>query len=155
MAAPIYADVVDYGRFGVNTQATEDLPSEENLAPPLSSASRVMDSYLGKQFNLPLTEWADDLRECCVVIASLDDHVHARFKPGENPEDQPIGLRYLWWIDWLKQVAKDEATPVVTETPEPGGGASGMSAGAMVISNESRQYQDDKGAGWAFQGRRR
>jgi phage gp36-like protein len=155
MPLPIYADVVDYGRFGVNVAALEDLAIEENLAPPLSSASRVMDSYLGKQFNLPLTEWGDDLRECCAVIAGYTALLVRGLKPDENPEDASIGIRYAWWIDWLKQVAKDEVTPVVTETPEPGGGASGMSAGAAVISNESRQYQDDKGAGWAFQGRRR
>ena len=152
---PIYADPVDLGRFGVNAEAFSDLSDAEHQLPPLSSASRIMDSYLSKQFNLPLLAWGDDLRECCSVLAAWAMISTRGFKPRENPEDTPLEIRWKWWIDWLEKVAENDLTPVVTPTPLPTGGPTGMSAGAVVFSNESRGYQGEPGTANAFTGRRR
>lgn len=146
----------DLGRFGINSEALEGTPAEDQEVPVIDSWASYMDSYLGKQFTLPLLTFGADLKNCNSAFAArnlLD--VRGR-KPGENPEDTAIDLECDRWQKWLEQIAAGKVTPVVTSSPSPGGTT--VTPGApLVMSNLSRGWQNDVGAdsGVPFSGRRR
>jgi hypothetical protein len=147
----------DLGRFGINAAALEDTPAEDQMEPVIDSWAGYMDSYLGKQFTLPLLIYGKELTNCNSAFAArnlLD--VRGR-KPGENPEDQAIDLECDRWQKWLEQIAAGKVTPVVTPSPSPTTGST-TPGGPLVMSNYSRGWQDDIGAaasGIPFAGRRR
>lgn len=154
-----YCEPEDLGRYGINAEALEGTPAQDQEVPVIESWADYMDSYLGKQFTLPLLAFGNDLKNCNAAFAArnlLD--VRGR-KPGEHPEDQAIDLECDRWQKWLEQIAAGKITPVVTATPPAAGGGSSASPGApMVASNYSRGWQDDLGAspsGVPFAGRRR
>lgn len=154
---PLYCTVADLGRFGVNAQATEDLPVPENLTPAIEARSAFIDSYLNLKFTLPILVWGADLKECCAVLAAWDVISVRGFKPDENPEDHPLRIRYEDMIKWLESIRDGELIPVVTDsdTGDDGDSGGGMRA-PQVGCNESRGYQsDDTTKTGAFQGRRR
>jgi phage gp36-like protein len=153
-----YCTPEDLGRYGINSEALEGIPDVDGQRPPIEGTSDYMDGYLGKQFTLPLLAFGDDIRECCAVITSWRILRVRGLKPGENPEDNALYLDYKEKIRWLEQIAAGKVTPVVTPSPTPGTGGSVTPGGPMVLSNESRGWQDDVGAspsGVPFAGRRR
>lgn len=151
-----YCDVPDLGRFGVNAEALERMSDEETKIPAIQGASAMIDDYLRDQFTLPLITWGTSIRRAAAIIAVYDIFTVRGGKPGDNPEDSILQIRYDDVIKWLKLVATGTVAPDVvdsdTTTPLPGA-PSGV---ARITSNTQRGYfNTGPGRALPFQGGRR
>jgi len=157
MAQLEYCTANDLGVFGVNAEALEALPIQDNEQGPIAAASARIDSYLRQQYVLPLTRVGQDIREACAIIAAYRVLSVRGLKPGENPEDANIRLQYEDTIRWLEKIAAGSVSPDIDDS-DPGTPAAGEQAGApRVSSNAQRGWYTEGGARMAlpFQGGRR
>lgn len=112
-----YATTTDLTRLGVPTKALEGVSAEAKEAA-LSSASSLADGYLAAQFNLPLTEWGDDLTGHICSIAAWQI-LKVRGIDPEGRADNAIRMSYEDAIDWLERIAAGRLSPQFTDsTPE-------------------------------------
>lgn len=113
-----YAAASDLALSGMPAAALSGITTEAQGAA-LSQASRTIDSYLrAAGYTLPLSEWEDDLKRACIIIAVYDLLTFRGYTP--QGEDDNFRLRYLDIIKWLEGVASKEIVPVgvVDSTPD-------------------------------------
>lgn len=156
MAQAEYCTAADLGVFGVNAEALEELPIQDNEQGPIAAASAKIDSYLRQQYVLPLTRVGQDIREACAIMAAYRVLSVRGLKPGENPEDANIRLQYDDTLKWLVQIGKGEASPDIDDS-DPGTPAAGEQAGAPRVSSNVQRgwYSESVGRALPFQGSRR
>ena len=99
----------------------------------LVAASREADSYLGLRYTLPLTAWADDLRDVVCEIAA--------YKMGDSKAFAPDGaktalrVRYEQAIKWLCDVRDKRILPTgITDSSSVG------TLGPRVFSDTARGW---------------
>lgn len=141
MADPVYAQVSDFGTYGINEAATRSIDSTK-IAKNLSSASRKIDQFLRSQFTLPILVWGDDLREMCCVLAVWPLISGRGYNP-ENGVDKNIKDRYDDAMALLKLWAGGTAIPSVTDSA-PGASEGRPSARPRMVSSSQR--------GWSSRG---
>jgi hypothetical protein len=155
-----YCDFEDIERYGVNRQALDGFSDDNEKRPAIKAASGRMDGYLraaiikgATDFALPLVSWGEEWSECAAVLSAwILIAGNSGFKPGENPEDTVLRMRYEDMIKWLEGIAdRSIAPPGLVGTP-PAATTPGF---ARVSSNQQRGYQSETSAGGAFTGRRR
>lgn len=105
----VYANLDDLDAYGMQAAALASFPASKRAAA-LASASEKADSKLGVAFDLPLTAWGTDLRECVCKIAAYDLLSVRGFNP--DGADQNIRDRNADAWKWLREVADLTAVPV-------------------------------------------
>lgn len=141
MADPIYAQVSDFGAYGINEQAIRGYDSVK-IQKNLSAASRKIDQFLRPQFTLPIVAWGDDLREMCCVLAVWPVISGRGYNP-ESGADQNIKTRYDDAMKLLKLWSEGTAIPSVTDST-PGGSTGRPGARPAMVSSSQR--------GWSSRG---
>lgn len=115
-------DMIDlYGSNAVIIAADRDgngVADTTAVSKALSHASELMDSYLGRQYDLPITRESEELVSCCVDIAMYKLANEATVLTEEKR------ARYKDSLDWLKDIAKGLATLGQSVEPEPAAGLS-------------------------------
>ena len=135
-----YASPTDLFNYGANQAALQGFTTQQQQAA-LDTAASVLDGYLSARFVLPLTSWGNDIRRACAVIAAYDLIMSRGFDPDPSMS-QSLETRFKSVQDWLKQIARQEVTPVVTDSStqrspaDHGGGGSFTAQTAVVASNQ-------------------
>jgi phage gp36-like protein len=156
MAQAEYCTPADLAIFGINAEALEALPVQDNELPPIGAASARIDSYLRQRYVLPLTRVGQDIREACAIIAAYRVLSVRGLKPGDNPEDANIRLQYEDMIAWLGKIAAGSVSPDVDDSDPSTPGAGEQAAPPRVSSNVQRGfYTENPTAAGPFQGSRR
>lgn len=89
--------------------------SSTTVTEAIQRASGKMDSYIGKQYDLPLgfTDKPETLIDACVILVKYDLYTR---KSGGVPAN--VERQYDETIEWLKALAKDEVTLGVVDGAE-------------------------------------
>ena len=128
-----YATASDLAAVGALPAFVQSLTSAQQTEA-LQNASAFMDSYFASRFQLPITTWTYDVTLCCVQIA-IYYLVQARGYNPNNPAEDTYRIRYEQCISWLKDVARGQATPQVTDSsPNASPGAPAPSASPNTVS---------------------
>jgi len=108
-----YAAVSDLASLGIVAASVGGVSTAAKEAA-LDSASSLADGYLSRQYTLPLTAWADALKECvCCIAAETILNV-----AGHNPaagRDDITSVRADRWRAWLASVADGRVSLAVTD----------------------------------------
>jgi phage gp36-like protein len=117
-----YATTTELGELGLTKEALKKFPPAQQTKH-LAAASRFVDSYLAKRYQLPLTAWDEDLKRAVCIIAAYELMAGgAGWNPVEGSADEHLYKRYLGVIKWLEAVREGDNTPtgIVDSSPEPG-----------------------------------
>lgn len=145
-----YLTLNEYAKLSLLPAAFGAVASDVKEAR-ISSRSRWADGYLGGQFELPLTAWADDLRHAVAMAVDWDLMSYRGFNP-EASADRVVLLRFEQAQAWLEQVALGKVTPMVTDSSS-GATAGNSSAGPVVITSPQRGWSTrGTSDNWAFSG---
>ena len=113
-------DVIDtYGQEALTVAADRD---GDGVADPgvadkaLADASELMDSYLGKRYDLPLPTVPEVLKPVCVDIALY------RMSQGPATLTDEIKDRYRAALRWLERVADGKVSLGLPDSPPSAGG---------------------------------
>lgn len=120
-----YASTDDLFALGAPEAAFEGL-SAPDLESGLSAACDFVDSYLSGRFTLPLVVWGGDMRRAVCIIAAYDV-ITGRGYNTQNVggDSDQLKERYDSIIQWLRDIARGDVTPVVTDSSTGGGGGGG------------------------------
>ena len=88
----------------------------------LVAASAIADSYLQSRYDLPLTNWGQDLVRVVCQIAAYDLLTSKGFNPATGP-DENIRQRYLDALAWLQEVSQGKQTPAYVVDSSTGSGS--------------------------------
>jgi phage gp36-like protein len=128
-----YATLEEFADGGLPPAALEDVGADIRT-DAIEKASGLADSYLAKRFTLPLISWGDALTRAVIDIAACDLLMRRGFNPSAG-SDQVIVDKKEAAIDWLKDVAKGLADPIVEDsTPNID------EAGPLVLSEEPQDW---------------
>lgn len=107
-----YASLAELYLLG-SPEESLDFAADAVKQANLDRASRIMDSYFGARYGVPLVVFSDDVKGCCAVIAA-----YLVFTWGQNPErnDDEFRRKYEDCIKWLEDVRDGKATPAGTVT---------------------------------------
>jgi hypothetical protein len=83
----------------------------------LESASRIIDSYIGSRYDLPLKTWDASVVQATVKVAALTLMQGRGFAPGVVDADN-LQRGYDQAIAWCRDVARGLATPSVVDTTD-------------------------------------
>jgi phage gp36-like protein len=111
-----YATQTDFAALGLASKATASVSSSD-VDAALEAASRVVDSYIGSRFDLPLVLWDGSVTQAVVAIATYRILARRGYAAG-TPESDVIRQGYEDAIAWCKDVAKGLALPSVTTTTD-------------------------------------
>jgi phage gp36-like protein len=109
-----YATPTDLANVGALPAFTQSLTAAQQTEA-IQNASAFMDSYFSSRFMLPLVTWTYDVTLCCAQIA-IYYLVQARGYNPNNPAEDTYRVRYEQCINWLKDVARGQATPQITDS---------------------------------------
>lgn len=109
-----YATATDLSQVGALPSFVQSLTSAQQTEA-IRNASAFMDSYLASRFMLPLVTWTYDVTICCCQIA-IYYLVQARGYNPNNPAEDTYRIRYEQCVSWLKDVARGQATPQITDS---------------------------------------
>jgi phage gp36-like protein len=107
-----YATTSDLANHGIVASALSTVSSDVQEAA-LEAASERVDGFLRSRFQLPLSDWGNDIVEATVVIATWMLMNRRGFMPSAGA-DVLIRERYLDTMSWLNRVGRQEVTPNVT-----------------------------------------
>ena len=106
----VYAAEADIYASGVSASALAGTASAGDISTALAAASSLVDSYLAKRFDLPLTVWGLDLTRATAVLAGYDLLEKRGFDPN--------AAQAVAWKEklerttkWLEGIAKGLVTP--------------------------------------------
>lgn len=136
-----YATRADLGRLGIRVAALANVADDDQDAA-LQAASDLADSFFRSRYDLPLTQWGDDLRRCVCAIAAFDCLVIRGFDPSRG-NDAVVQLRYEQAMTWLRDVSAGRVAVTggrTTPTPSSGAGARSATAPARVTSRRQRGW---------------
>lgn len=109
-----YASPTDLVNYGVNAAALATFTTPQQQAA-LDTAAQLLDGYLGARFTLPLVVWGNDIRRACAIIAAYDLMMSRGLDPDGSMADV-LKTRFDSVEDWLKRIARQEVTPLVTDS---------------------------------------
>ena len=130
-----YALTTDLELYGVQAAWLADVSTPKKQAA-IDHASAYVDSFLAKQYAVPLVAYGDDIKGCTCKIAVWYLLVNKGFNPASFP-DKSILLAYEQMIEWLKMLASGEL--VLSGITESASGASSPIKG-LVVSEEPRGF---------------
>lgn len=111
-----YATRTHFDQYGLPTATLDALASSTVQEALLSSASGLMDSYLGARYSVPLSTYGAEVTECCCVLAAYTILQRRGFNP-DNAWETAVQARRAEWLDWLKGLASGSVSlPGVTES---------------------------------------
>lgn len=111
-----YCSAEDLNLVGLPEQATFGI-APEKIEAVLEAASAKIDSYLrGRGYTVPLTDWGEDVRQCCATIAAWDILRSLRGVNPSDPAHMAIAKAQDDAINWLRDVAKGVANFGLGET---------------------------------------
>ena len=135
---PDYATTTDLGNLGLTKEALKKFPPAQQTAQ-LTAASRVVDSYIGNRYFLPLLSWGDDLKRATSIVAAYELMVSGGgWNPIPGSADEHLYLRYKEIIKWLQGVAAKSITPTGISDSSPIAGDDGLIP--LVASDEPRGW---------------
>ena len=112
-----YATLSDFANFGLPAKATAGIASA-TITAALESASRVVDSYIGTRYDLPLVSFDASVTMAACKIAAYELLATRGFAAG-TPDAENVEKRYATAISWCRDVATGKATPsVITVTDQ-------------------------------------
>lgn len=110
-----YADQNDLASFGINTLATQNIPSG-TLDAELEAASRQADDYMRARYNLPLLTWPSSISMNVCYIAARNI-LATRGYNADAGSDSQIEIRYAQAIEYFQGIERQRIHPDVTQTP--------------------------------------
>lgn len=111
-----YATTGDLTTLGLPAKALAGIavPAQEAA---LEAASRVVDSYIGSRYDLPLIGVGSDIKEAVCAIAAVNLMSVRGFAAGVE-DAEALMTRKKDAMTWLRDVAKGLATPSVIDTTD-------------------------------------
>lgn len=147
----VYATRTDLTTLCISDALLSGL-TDDQITAALTSASTTVDSYIGTRFDLPLTDFGQDIvLATCRIAAYLVLQGPRGFNPGASNADSFL-TNHNMAVSWLKDVAAGRATPSFPDTKDatdfnpdqqpfvlaPASGNIGVSTGGF------RSHQDDE-----------
>lgn len=111
-----YATQADFASLGLLPKVTATIASAD-IDAALEAASRVVDSYIGSRYDLPLTNYDKSVTIATCKIAAYDLLSRRGFAAGAA-DSENVRQRYEDAIGWCKDVAKGLALPSVVATTD-------------------------------------
>jgi phage gp36-like protein len=131
------ADITD--RYGADALRIASDRDHDRISDPspvsraLTDATAVINSYIGKVYDLPLASVPDVLVAYCVDIAFYKLHSTHDVLTDE------IKDRYNQAMQWLRDVASQKATLGLDTPADTLGGGASMSAGTRIFTRTTMQ----------------
>lgn len=153
MAITEYTDRNGLEAWGIPAGALKGVRSEViDLA--IDSASRLVDSYIGSVYSLPLEAVGRDVARATAVIAAYDLLSVRGFNPATPGADENFRLRYEDAIAWLDKVRKGDvvSTGTVGAPGEPAPTASSVGRPSVISSSQRGWSSRGGGIGGGFVG---
>ncbi len=111
-----YATAADFAALGLPAKATAGMPSAD-IAAALEAASRVVDSYIGSRYDLPLATFDASVTMAVCKIAAYELLSRRGFAAGVGDAEQ-VKERYDQAIAWCRDVARGLALPAPNTTTD-------------------------------------
>ena len=104
-----YATQADFQSLGLPAKATAGIPSGD-IDAALEAASRVVDSYIGSRYDLPLATYDKSVTIAACKIAAYELLSRRGFAAG-TADAENVQKRYDQAISWCRDVARGIALP--------------------------------------------
>jgi len=111
-----YATQADFASLGLPAKATAGIPSGD-IDAALEAASRVVDSYIGSRYDLPLVTFDKSVTMAVCKIAAYELLSRRGFAAG-SADSENVQKRYDQAVAWCRDVARGLALPAVTTTTD-------------------------------------
>lgn len=111
-----YATTADLTSLGLPAKALAGIGTPAQEAA-LEAASRVVDSYVGSRYDLPLVSVGSDIKDAVCTIAAVNLMSVRGFAAGVE-DAEVLMTRKKDAMTWLRDVAKGLATPSVIDTTD-------------------------------------
>jgi phage gp36-like protein len=111
-----YATAADFASLGLPTKATASV-SAGDIDAALEAASRVVDSYIGSRYDLPLITYDKSVTMAVCKIAAFELLSRRGFAAGAT-DATTLELRYNQALQWCRDVARGLALPAPKSTTD-------------------------------------
>jgi phage gp36-like protein len=111
-----YATQADFASLGLPSKATAGVATTD-IDAALEAASRVVDSYIGSRYDLPLVTFDKSVTLAVCKIAAYELLSRRGFAAGAA-DAEGVTRRYEQAIAWCRDVARGLALPGTTTTTD-------------------------------------
>lgn len=111
-----YATIDDLVSLGLPEKALASI-GVAKVDAALEAASRIVDSYIGSRYDLPLITWDAAVTQATVQIAALTLMRNRGFSAGVSDSEQ-LQKGHDAALTWCRDVARGLATPSITGTTD-------------------------------------